>query len=131
MTTEWTKEQALTTEEILRREHDAFSSSRKVIDGPVYFPKIVGGTTNVLPISGAVNGTSSVRAMEPNKAYRLISTVNAHFRLSVGASAATTSDIILPANVPIVIRSGGLWDTVNIIKATLSADGLAQIVEIK
>jgi hypothetical protein len=131
MVTEIKKEDYITTEQALRREHSAYSHSRKVIDGPLYFPQSSAGTRNVDPVNGTVTGNSETLMMELGKAYRLISSVHAHFVLSRRPASATTSDIYLPANTPIVISAGTLWDRISLIKAAGASNGICQIVEVR
>lgn len=131
MTIEINKNDYLTTEEVIRREHSAASGSRKVTAAPMYFPVNATGNANVAPIVGTATGASATLAMAQGKAYRFISAVNCHFLLSRGTVAATVNDIYLPANTPIVISAGVLWDTVNVIKATGASDGPIQIVEVR
>jgi len=131
MTITFNQQDYLTTEEVLRREHSAYSGSRKTVSGPIYFPQDESIDANVAPINTILYGTSVPLTLEANKAYRLIATVDMCFRLSRGSLSATTSDIYLPAKTSIIISAGSLWDRVNVIKATGASDGLAQIVELR
>ena len=131
MVTEIKKQDYLTTEEVIRREHSASSSARKVTTAPMYFPANATGNENVAPSNITVSSVNAYLSMEAGKAYRFISTVACNFLLSRGAATATGSDIYLPANTPIVISAGALWDRVNVVKVSGSANGIGQIVEVK
>lgn len=131
MTVEINKNEYLTTEEVIRREHSALSGSRKTTIGPSFFPKKSDAEVSVDAINVALTATADKLDLERQKAYRLVMSVSGHFTLSRGADTATTSDIYLPANTPIIISAGLLWDRVNVVKATGASDGIAQIVEVQ
>lgn len=130
MTKELGKNDILTSEQIFRNEHAASSGSRKVINGPMVFATDSGGLTTLAPVAATLVASSQEMLMEPSKAYRLIGTVDFHFRLSKGTSAALVTDIYQPANEALIIKSENKWDRVSVIKATTSADGVVQIMEV-
>ena len=120
----------MTTEEMLRKEHSSASRARKVINAPVAFATHGAADRSIDPINATVTAASAEMDMDRNKVYRLVSSVDMHFRMSKGTSAAVTTDIFLAAGQPIVIQSGEIWDKVSVIKAaSATADGLAQITE--
>lgn len=131
MTIEINKNNYLTTEEVIRREHSASSGSRKVTTAPVYFPANATGNQNIAPSNTVVSAVSAYLTMEAGKAYRFVSSVACHILLSRGAASATGNDIYLPANTPIVISAGVLWDRVNVVKLSGTANGIGQIVEVR
>jgi len=121
---------AITTEEILRKEHSSFSSARKTIQGPTYVASDATDPRSVDPVQAALASASAPLALEFKKAYRVIASEPAYFRLSKGAETAVVGDIYLPANQAIVIETGILWDTLSAIKAG-TTDGIIQAVEVK
>lgn len=131
MVTEINKKEYLTTEEVIRREHSASSGARKVTTAPMYFPANATGDQNVAPSNITVSAISDHLDMEAGKAYRFISSVACHILLSRGAATATSSDIYLPANTPIVISAGALWDRVNVVKMSGAANGIGQLIEVR
>jgi hypothetical protein len=112
------------------REHSQYARSKKVIQGPTFVPKHETQDRTVDPIQTAVTAASaSLLGLKKETAYRLVSSVAAYFRLSAGASAAVVGDIYLPADTPIIVHTGTLYDRVSLIR--VSADGIAQVVEVK
>lgn len=117
-------------EQALAREHSQFARSKKVIPGPMFVPKHATENRTVSPIQAAVTAASvELATLKKETAYRLVSSVAAYFRLSLGTSAAVVGDIYLPADTPITIHTGTLYDRVSLIR--VSSDGVAQVVEVK
>jgi hypothetical protein len=125
---EFPREQSVSGAEINWREHDFLSESKKVIDGAVPFAKEAGKT--VAPLVVAIGGASAGIDLAPNTTYRMLSSTDLHFVLSEGpgAETATTADIYLPANQPLVIRTGSQWRRIDAIQAT--AAGTLQLVKL-
>ena len=123
-------QEAITTEEIIRREHVASAGGRKVFDAPIAFPTHATEARSADPIGGALTGASLPLTLEIKTAYRVMVSEPAYFRLSKGASAAVVGDIFIPANTPTMIQTGLAWDTLNLIKATGASDGIAQALRL-
>jgi hypothetical protein len=121
----------VTGEEVLIREHSAFSRAKKVINGPLFVPSDPSNPRTIAPIVNTLTGAAANLAMEQNKAYRLIGSVDFHYVLSDGTVAATVNEIYVPAKQPVIISSGILWKNISVIKATGASDGIVQIVEVK
>lgn len=110
-------------------EHSAFARSKKVIPGPLYIPRDPAAPAKSIdPINGVVAGASASMTLLRNKAYRVVSTTACHFRQTLGASTALTTDIYLPANQPVVMVTSD-WNILSFIQN--AAGGTIQAVEVK
>jgi len=116
--------------EIDAAEHSAPSYSKKVIPGPTTFAPDDDATPTRTkdPIVGAVGGASAELTLLQNKAYRVIADVAIYFRLSVTGSTAVATDIYLPANTPIIIKTE-LWQRLAYIQ--VATGGNIQAVEVR
>lgn len=108
------------------REHTANSRAKRVIEVAPCFPKVAG--RNKAPVTKTVAGADGFD-LELNKAYRLVSSIAIHFLLAdVTGVVPTTSDIYLPANQPVIIRSDENWKRLEVIPN--AGSGLVQITEV-
>jgi uncharacterized protein (DUF2252 family) len=114
-------------------EHSQYARSKKVIQGPLFVPKHATDDRTANPVQVSLTGVSaSISPLKKNTAYRFVTSRAAFFRLSAGSSTAVASDIYIPANMPTVIHTGTLYDTLSVIKAEAAdAVGIAQVVEVK
>ena len=111
-------------------EHSRFARAKKVISGPLYLAENASDATkSITPISSALTNTSASLTLLKNKAYRIIVSVDAYFRMSVGADTAVANDVYLPANQPIIMTTER-WDTFSAIRVS-GTSGVMQAVEVK
>jgi len=131
--TEFKDTDNLSATELPLREHAAGSRAKKVVPGPRWFaPDPASATRTATPAAVTTSGTSQAIAMAPRTAYRFIASTAICFKLSKGAAvAATVADIYLPANTEMILRSGDEWSHINVILATGSSAGLAQIAQVQ
>lgn len=97
-----------TTEEQLRDEHNASSSSRRTISGPLVIPYDQDNSRSLAPITKAISGV----AVEINKAdddlehgvtYRVVCP-QVGFYLLEGTGDATNTDLYIPAGEVIYLE---------------------------
>lgn len=107
-------------------EHSHLGKAKRVTDGAIPF-KIVDGR-NIAPTVQAISGTSASIALEADKLYRVISTADCYIAISNSSSlAATTSDCLIVAKVPVVISTVGNGVTA---LAVIGSSGSLQVMEI-
>lgn len=131
MTTEIKDTDFPSAAELPLREHSEGSRAKKVVPGPRWFaPDSTTPTQTATPTNITTSGVSQGMAMKPRSAYRFISTTAVCIRLSLGTATATVNDIYVPANTEMILRSGDSWNTVNVILATGSSAGTAQLMPV-
>jgi len=132
MTTEIKDTDFPSATELPLREHSEGSRAKKVVPGPRWFVADPATPTQTpAPLSVVTSSASQPLLIPPRSAVRLISTTAICFKMSLGAAAATVADIYLPANTEMILRSGSIWDRVNVILATGSSAGMAQVAQVQ
>ena len=121
--------EVFSAEQTQAREHSQYARAKKVIPGPLFVPQHATQARTVDPTQVALTAASAEMLLTRKKAYRLVSSQAAYYRMSFGASAAVTGDIYLPADTPTIILPGETYDRVSVIK--VAVDGIAQVVEVK
>lgn len=117
-------------DEVAFTEHSRASKAKKVVE---VFPAIPAHATEARsldPINGALTAASVSLTLAVRKAYRVVVSQPAHFRLTAGAGTALATDIYLPANQPVVLKMGEQWNTLSAIRAAGASDGIVQALEV-
>jgi hypothetical protein len=108
-------------------EHSHAAKAKRVIVGPMPF-KIDANGRNIPPVIQAITGASASVALQADKLYRIVSTVDCYIAISNNASlAATASDCLLPAKEAMIISTVNNGVTA---LAVIGTSGSLQVMEI-